>query len=107
MNKTEFLDKFIEKNERDLPKHKDGKVNRAATMRLLDSILDLTAESLSNGESVQFTGFGTFTTYTRAEKKGYNPSTGEPMIIPAVKVPKFKASYMLKDAVAYGSYGKK
>ena len=48
---------------------------------------------------VQIVGFGTFEVKERAEREGRNPATGQAMVIPATKTPKFKAGKALKDAV--------
>lgn len=56
-------------------------------------------EALVNGETVQLVGFGTFSVKEKAERTGRNPKTGEPIQIPASKVPTFKAGKALKEAV--------
>ena len=63
------------------------------------TVFDTIAESLANGEKVQLIGFGNFEVRERAERKGRNPQTGAELVIPASKVPAFKAGKALKDAV--------
>ena len=63
------------------------------------TVFDTIAESLANGEKVQLIGFGGFEVRERAERKGRNPQTGAEIVIPASKVPAFKAGKALKDAV--------
>jgi DNA-binding protein HU-beta len=65
----------------------------------LDAILDSITKSLSRGEDVTVTGFGTFSAKKRAARMGVNPKTGEKIQIPAMTVPKFKAGKGLKEAV--------
>lgn len=89
MNKENFISAVAEKAS--LTK-KDAKV-------VVDSILDLITETLSNGESIQLTGFGGFETRIRSARIGRNPQTGEEIHIPATRVPVFKAGKCLKDAV--------
>jgi DNA-binding protein HU-beta len=36
---------------------------------------------------------------TRQERQGRNPRTGDPIVIPAAKVVKFRPGKLLKDAV--------
>lgn len=48
-----------------------------------------------------FIGFGTFKVRNRTERKGRNPQTGKAIIIPATKVPAFKAGKELKEAIKY------
>lgn len=56
-------------------------------------------ESLSEGEEVTITGFGTFGVTHRAAREGRNPQTGEPMQIPAGTTPRFRPGTQLKRAV--------
>ena len=63
------------------------------------SVLDQITEALKAGDKVQLVGFGTFEVRNRAAKPGHNPRTGEPMTVPASKLPAFKTGKALKDAV--------
>jgi DNA-binding protein HU-beta len=65
----------------------------------LDSILDAITSTLSKGDSVTITGFGTFRVSQRAARSGVNPRTREKIQIPAMQLPSFKAGKTLKDAV--------
>lgn len=56
-------------------------------------------ESLSRGEDMQFTGFGTFAVSQAKGRMGKNPKTGAPTVIPAHKVVRFRAGKGLKDSV--------
>lgn len=55
--------------------------------------------AVANGEKVSFVGFGVFEQRERAEKKGTNPSNGQPMTIPATTVPYFRPSEAFKNLV--------
>lgn len=63
------------------------------------AVIDAITEQLAAGEKVQIVGFGTFEIRERKEREGRNPSNGETLIIPAGRVPAFKAGKALKDAV--------
>ena len=65
----------------------------------VEATLDAITSALGSGGEVRLVGFGTFSVSHRAESRGRNPRTGEPMTIPASKNPKFKAGKALKDAV--------
>ena len=65
----------------------------------LDAVLACLQDALAAGETVTFTGFGSFKVSERAERKGRNPRSGEPMTIPACKVVKFTPGKSLKDAL--------
>lgn len=65
----------------------------------LNAFTDIITEQLRSGEKVQIAGFGTFETVERGERVGRNPRTGDTVMIPKSRAPKFKAGKMLKDAV--------
>lgn len=67
--------------------------------KTVTAVIDSITDALSKGEKVQLVGFGTFEVRNRAAKQGHNPRTGDPMTIPASKLPAFKAGKALKDAV--------
>ena len=58
----------------------------------------ITNELKAEGE-VNITGFGSFKISHRAERNGVNPRTKEPLKIPAMKSPVFRAWKTLKEAV--------
>lgn len=66
---------------------------------VVNTVFETISESLSNGEKVQIIGFGSFDVRERAERKGRNPQTGKELVIPASKVPGFKAGKALKEVV--------
>ena len=70
------------------------------TERVLNATLDAITASLTKGEKVQLSGFGTFEIKDREARIGRNPHTKEAIDIPATRVPTFKASKALKDTVA-------
>lgn len=74
--------------------------SQAATGKILDGTLNEIKTLLSKGDTISFTGFGSYTVSNRAKRLGRNPQTGETMTIPASKVARFKAGKGLRDAVA-------
>ncbi len=78
---------------------KAGLPTKTLAESALDAVIASVRESLVSGESVTFTGFGTFKVVERAARKGRNPRTGEEITIPASKVAKFSAGKGLKDAL--------
>ena len=64
------------------------------------AVLDAITETLAAGEKVSLVGFGTFEVKERAAREGINPRTKEKIVIPASKLPSFKAGKALKDAVS-------
>lgn len=72
---------------------------KAQAERLVQMFWDAIADSLSKGQDVDIAGFGKFVVNHRAARTARNPRTGEAVQVAATKVPKFKASKALKDAV--------
>ncbi len=72
---------------------------KAAAGRAVEAVFDTITKTMSRGEDVAITGFGTFRVAKSAARQGRNPKTGESISIPASVKPKFRAGKMLKDAV--------
>ena len=90
MTKQEFVDKVASKSG----------LNRRDATRAVDAFLDAVTDALKAGDTVNFTGFGKFSTQHRAARMGVNPrQPGEKVQIPAATVPKFTAGSSLKQAV--------
>ena len=66
----------------------------------LNAFMQSVSEALARKEKVTLIGFGTFSVVKRAARTGRNPSTGQPMEIPAKDVPKFSPGTSLKEKVA-------
>ena len=75
-------------------------ITKKAATQALDAVLESVTKSLSKGQSVTLTGFGTFRVSKRASRTGVNPRNPSQKIkIPAMVLPAFKAGKSLKDAV--------
>ena len=90
MNKTELIAIAAE----------NSGLSKKDAERVLNAAIDAITASLVNGDKVQISGFGSFETKDREARMGRNPHTKEAIEIPATRVPGFKASKALKDAVA-------
>lgn len=66
---------------------------------ILTAILDAIMESVAEGNKVTLVGFGTFEPRERQAREGRNPSTGQPIKIPATIVPAFSAGKLFKEKV--------
>jgi len=75
------------------------KLPKATCKDCLEAFINTVGGSLKQNKSVVLTGFGTFSVMKRKSRTGVNPATGAKMVIPAKKVPKFKAGKALKDVV--------
>jgi DNA-binding protein HU-beta len=89
MNKQDLIDAVSEKTGS----------TKAVSAAQIDAVLETISQTLIKGDIVQLVGFGSFSTGSRAERKGRNPSTGEEITIAAAKTVKFSAGKAFKDAV--------
>ena len=76
-----------------------GMETKAAAERAVEAVFDTIVKTMSRGEEVAITGFGTFRVAKRAARMGRNPKTGESIQIKASIKPKFRAGKLLKEAV--------
>ena len=90
MNKTELIAAVAAKT---------GLTKKDAE-KVVNATIDSITESLVKGDKVNVSGFGIFEVKAREARVGRNPRTKEAIQIPATKLPAFKASKTLKDAVA-------
>ena len=88
-------------NKADLVSHvaAETSTTRAAAERMVGSVFSAIADALAGDEPVAIAGFGKFALRSRPAREGRNPRTGEPIAVPASKVPAFKPAKALRDAV--------
>ena len=89
MNKTEFYEAVA----------KSAGESKVVTAKILAAHNQVIMKMLKKGETVQDTGFGTWSPVKRSARNGRNPATGKTIKIAACKAPKFKAGKVLKDAL--------
>ena len=89
MSKSELIDTIAS----------EAGISKADAARALNATTDAIINAMSSGDSVQLTGFGSFTVRDRAARIGRNPQTGATIQIKASKVAAFKAGKALKEAV--------
>ncbi len=78
---------------------KAGLPTKAQAETALDALIATLTEAMKAGDSVTFTGFGSFKVTERAARKGRNPRTGQEINIPAAKAVKFTPGKALKEAI--------
>ena len=89
MKKNELVEKVAE----------GASLTKADADRAINALVDAVSGALVEGDKVALKGLGTFEVRERKARTGINPRTRETIEIPASKVPAFKASSTLKDAV--------
>lgn len=90
MNKGELVDMIASQ----------ANVTKKDAEAVLSAILEEILETVAAGDKVTLVGFGTFERRERQAREGRNPATGEPIQIPATKVPAFSAGKLFKEKVA-------
>ena len=73
--------------------------SESASSKAVNAVFSAIEESLSNGDEVTISGFGSFKVVERAARQGRNPQTGEEMTIRARKSPVFRPGTQLQRAV--------
>jgi DNA-binding protein HU-beta len=72
---------------------------KADAERAVEAVIAGITEHLKRGEEVSIAGLGIFEAKMRQGRMGRNPRTGASIEIKSMRVPKFRASKTLKDAV--------
>ena len=88
MNKSDLSDAVYEVH---------GGMSRTDAQKTVDLIFGIIKERLTRGEKVLLSGFGCFRIVHRRDRKGVNPQTGEPMLIPGRKAVVFRPSGQIKS----------
>ena len=89
MTKNELIEKVAKKSS----------LTKRAAADAVNSTFNIIRDSLSRGEKVVITGFGTFLVRSRAARRGRNPQTGEAIQIPGKKLPGFTAGKTIKRLI--------
>lgn len=74
-------------------------ITKAQATEAVNAVFGSIENTLKNGGSAAFVGFGTFSVSKREAREGRNPATGATIKIAASKQVKFKAGKAFKDAV--------
>jgi DNA-binding protein HU-beta len=85
----------------------ETRVSQKLTALILNTTLKTIQETLGQHREVRLPGFGSFYTRKRPASKGTNFKTGKSLVVPARKVPSFKAGALLKRKVRQGKPPKK
>ncbi len=89
MNKTELIAAVAERTN----------MTKKDVENTMTAMLDTIMERVAAGEDIRIVGFGTFERRERKERKGCDPRTNQEIIIPASKIPAFKAGKAFRDKV--------
>lgn len=90
MNKAELVQAMTE----------NGRLTRAQASEALEAFLVAVSDALKANDTVTLVGWGTFAVQERDARPGRNPQTGEPIMIAAARIPKFKPGKAFKEAIS-------
>lgn len=83
--------------------HRDNpELRNEEVEQVVDIFFDEIAERLAEGGRVELRGFGAFSTRERNARQGRNPRTGEPVDVPAKRVPYFKPGKDMRRRINEG-----
>lgn len=74
-------------------------LSRNESADLVESVLSEIADTLTSGETVKISSFGSFSVRQKGQRVGRNPKTGEEVPILPRKVLVFRASNVLKNRI--------
>ena len=74
-----------------------AELNKRDAEVIVETVFDSIIGALHKGEKVELRGFGSFRTRERGPRRGRNPKTGEPVDVPAKRVPYFNPGKELKE----------
>ncbi len=89
MNKTELVAAIAANAE----------LSKKDAEKALNAFVGAVEDALKKGDKIQLVGFGTFEVRERAARECINPQTKAKVMVPASKVPAFKAGQALKNIV--------
>ena len=78
-------------------------LSRNESSDLVESVLKEISDTLTRGEPVKISSFGSFVVRQKGQRIGRNPKTGEEVPILPRRVLVFRASNVLKDLINAGS----
>ena len=80
--------------------HRQLGLSRAEAAGMVERLLYHMCHSLSEGQNVKISGFGSFILRDKGERVGRNPKTGIEVPIAPRRVMTFRASQMMREQIA-------
>jgi integration host factor subunit alpha len=74
-------------------------IDKQKASQIIEDYIELIKEGLESEGKALLSGFGTFVVMNKEARRGRNPQTGDPLILRARKVVKFRASQLLRKAI--------
>ena len=90
MKKADFINEVSKKTG----------LSKETIQSVINASIEVIEESLEKGDSVNFMGFGSFTTIIRGARKARVPNSDKIIELAPVKVVKFKVGKRFKERIA-------
>lgn len=74
-------------------------LSKSQSRRVVESLLDITKQTLGRGEDLLISGFGKFVVKNKAARRGRNPQTKEDLQLKARRVVVFRTSGVLRRKI--------
>ena len=74
-------------------------LTKARAEMVVNCVFDTMTDALRGSEGIEVRGFGSFTVRPYKPYAGRNPRTGQPVTVPAKRLPFFKVGKQLKELV--------
>ncbi len=78
--------------------NKTGMTKKDVTT-VLDALIEGVTKTVSSGDAITLTNFGTFLAVKRKASTKRNPKTGAPVKVPAKSVPRFRPGKQFREMV--------
>lgn len=76
-----------------------GELTKARAELVVNCVFDTMIEAMRDGEGIEIRGFGSLTVRPYKPYEGRNPRTGQPVEVPAKRLPFFKVGKELRELV--------
>jgi integration host factor subunit beta len=76
-----------------------GELTKARAELVVNCVFDTMIEAMCEGEGIEIRGFGSITVRPYKPYEGRNPRTGQPVEVPAKRLPFFKVGKELRELV--------
>jgi integration host factor subunit alpha len=74
-------------------------ISKKESVEMMEAVFSIMKATLESGETLKTSGFGSFIVKLKADRRGRNPQTGEPITIGARRILTFKPSTVLRQSI--------
>ena len=82
-------------------------LNKRESKEFVDQFFEQIRKALEDGQTVKYSGFGSFSVRDKPERPGRNPKTGEEIPVSARRVVSYRASRKIKELISEANSNEK